>query len=126
MLLNPSALMPDILYQINLTNQKLQMFGKQEKSSEYINIAKLKVNLDDWLLNGKPIDAFSKSGLELKLVKEISSSVKIIEVKQSVLSFSKQSTKRFLLYYVENPGSVVLALFQFDEGVTDKVVILLT
>lgn len=63
MLLNPSALMPDILYQINLTNQKLQMFGKQEKSSEYINIAKLKVNLDDWLLNGKPIDAFSKSGL---------------------------------------------------------------
>lgn len=87
------------------------MFGKQDKTPEYINIAKLKVDLDDWLLNGKPIEAFSKSGLELKLIKEISSSIKIIEVKQSVLSFSKQSTKRFLLYFAENAGSVALALF---------------
>ncbi len=52
LLLNPSALKPDILYQINLTHQKLQVFGNQAGVAEYINLSRLKQNLDDWLLKG--------------------------------------------------------------------------
>jgi len=86
MFLNPAAFQPDVLYKINMKelvdpfSQKLDSPDGSVPTFGTQNVALFRENLETMLLQGESSEDMKKMGMEIKLIREYNSQLRLIEI----------------------------------------------